>query len=76
MDRGIRPLNVTLLTLLVTATISGVVAFGAGSPGPRAVGRRRAWGVRVGAAAARPGQDPRRAAGPSAARTIAEGDRA
>src|SRR5262245_20919322 len=34
MDRGIRPLNVTLLTLLVTATISGVVAFGVGSPGP------------------------------------------
>jgi hypothetical protein len=34
MDRGIRPLNVTLLTLLVTATISGVVAFGAGFPGP------------------------------------------
>ncbi len=34
MDRGIRPLNITLLTLLVTATISGIVAFGAGSPGP------------------------------------------
>jgi hypothetical protein len=34
MDRGIRPLNVTLLTLLVTATISGVMAFGVGFPGP------------------------------------------
>ena len=34
MDRGIRPLNVTLLTLLVTATISGVVAFWAGFRGP------------------------------------------
>ena len=34
MDRGIRSLNVTLLTLLVTATISGVVAFGVGFPGP------------------------------------------
>ena len=34
MDRGIRPLNVTLLTLLVVATISGVVAFGVGFSGP------------------------------------------
>jgi DMSO/TMAO reductase YedYZ molybdopterin-dependent catalytic subunit len=34
MERGIRPLNVTLLTLLVVATVSGVVAFGLGSPGP------------------------------------------
>src|SRR4029078_6174519 len=34
MDRGIRPLNVTLLTLLVVATISGVVAFGGGFSGP------------------------------------------
>jgi Oxidoreductase molybdopterin binding domain len=34
MDRGIRPLNVTLLTLLVVATISGVVAFGVGLPRP------------------------------------------
>ena len=34
MDRGVRPLNVTLLTLLVTATISGVVAFGVGDPSP------------------------------------------
>ncbi len=34
MARGIRPLNVTLLTLMVVATISGVVAFGVGFPGP------------------------------------------
>jgi DMSO/TMAO reductase YedYZ molybdopterin-dependent catalytic subunit len=34
MDRGIRPLNLALLTLLVVATGSGVVAFGVGSPGP------------------------------------------
>ncbi len=34
MDRGTRPLNAALLTLLVTATISGVVAFGVGFPGP------------------------------------------
>ena len=34
MDRGVRALNVTLLTLLATATISGVVAFGTGFPGP------------------------------------------
>ena len=33
MDRGIRPLNIALLTLLLTATISGVVAFGMGFPG-------------------------------------------
>lgn len=32
MDRGIRPLNATLLVLLVTATISGFVAFGMGDP--------------------------------------------
>ena len=42
--------------------------------GPRAVGHRRARGCRIGPAAARPGQDPPRAPGPSAARTIAEGD--
>ena len=34
MDRGIRPLNLALLTLLATATVTGVMAFGAGSPGP------------------------------------------
>jgi DMSO/TMAO reductase YedYZ molybdopterin-dependent catalytic subunit len=33
MERGIRPLNVALLTLLVVATVSGVVAFGVGSAG-------------------------------------------
>lgn len=33
MDRGIRPLNFALLTLLVVATGSGVVAFGVGAPG-------------------------------------------
>jgi hypothetical protein len=32
MERGTRPLNVTLLTLLVVATISGVLAFGVGNP--------------------------------------------
>jgi DMSO/TMAO reductase YedYZ molybdopterin-dependent catalytic subunit len=34
MDRGTRPLNVTLLTFLVVATISGVAAFGIGLPVP------------------------------------------
>ena len=34
MGRGVRPLNITLLTLLVVATVSGVAAFGAGSSGP------------------------------------------
>lgn len=34
MERWTRPLNVTLLTLLATATVSGVVAFGVGLPGP------------------------------------------
>jgi DMSO/TMAO reductase YedYZ molybdopterin-dependent catalytic subunit len=34
MDRGIRPLNVTLLTLMVTAMVSGVIAFGVGLSGP------------------------------------------
>jgi hypothetical protein len=69
-DRGIRPLNVTLLTLLVVATISGV-GVRAGLPA-RAVGRRRPWGVRR-ACCCLPRPDPRRA-GPSAARTIAEVD--
>jgi DMSO/TMAO reductase YedYZ molybdopterin-dependent catalytic subunit len=32
MERGTRPLNVTLLTLLMVATISGVLAFGVGDP--------------------------------------------
>ena len=32
MERGTRALNVTLLTLLVVATISGVLAFGVGNP--------------------------------------------
>jgi DMSO/TMAO reductase YedYZ molybdopterin-dependent catalytic subunit len=49
MDRGIRPLNVTLLTLVVTAAISGVVAFGAGVPGPArwviAVHGASGWGL-------------------------------
>src|SRR5262245_44327859 len=36
MDRGARALNVTLLTLLATALVSGVVAFGTGFPGPAA----------------------------------------
>jgi DMSO/TMAO reductase YedYZ molybdopterin-dependent catalytic subunit len=34
MERGSRPLNVTLLTLLVVTTVSGVVAFGVGFAGP------------------------------------------
>ena len=34
MDRRIRPLNLALLTLLATATVTGVMAFGAGSPVP------------------------------------------
>jgi DMSO/TMAO reductase YedYZ molybdopterin-dependent catalytic subunit len=34
MDRGVRALNVTLLTLLVVATISGLLAFGVGSASP------------------------------------------
>jgi DMSO/TMAO reductase YedYZ molybdopterin-dependent catalytic subunit len=34
MEPGTRPLNVTLLTLLATATVSGVVAFGVGLQGP------------------------------------------
>jgi len=32
MERGTRPLNIALLTLLVVATISGVLAFGVGNP--------------------------------------------
>jgi DMSO/TMAO reductase YedYZ molybdopterin-dependent catalytic subunit len=41
IERGTRALNVTLLTLLAIATVSGVVAFGVGLPG------RAQWVVAV-----------------------------
>ena len=47
MDRGIRPLNIALLTLLADGHNQWRRGVRGGVPGPRAVGRRRAWGVRI-----------------------------